>query len=169
MLWASQGITGTAGKSSFRTAPSAGALYPIETYISVQRVEGLESGIYHLDVPRLELEFLQPGDYADDFALSALNQPLLSNAAVVFIWTTIYRRNLSKYGDRGLRYICLDAGHICQNLLLAAEANGCGGCAVAAFFDDEINEILGIDGMEETAIYMAGIGIKKVLSNQIPH
>lgn len=161
MLWASQGITGTAGKFTFRTTPSAGALYPIETYISVQRVENLEPGIYHFNVKDFELELVRPENCGEDLALSALNQQLISNAAVVFIWSSVFRRNISKYGERGLRYICLDAGHICQNLLMSAEANGCGGCAVAAFFDDEVNEIIGIDGVEESAIYMAGVGMKK--------
>lgn len=160
MLWASQGITAAAGNFLFRTAPSAGALYPIETYLSVQRVEGLQSGIYHFDVANFELELLKAGDYGDDITLSALNQQLLSDAAVIFIWTAVYRRNLHKYGDRGMRYIFLDAGHICQNVLLAAEANGCGGCPVAAFYDDEMNQILDIDGLEESTIYLAGVGAK---------
>lgn len=164
MLWASQGITAAAGNHLLRTAPSAGALYPIETYISVQHVEGLKEGIYHLDVASFELELVKPGNHADDIALACLNQQFLSKAAAVFIWSAIYRRNLSKYGDRGLRYIYMDAGHICQNVLLAAEANGCGACPVAAFFDEEVNSILGIDGQKESVLYLAGIGNKSTCS-----
>lgn len=159
MLWAGQGVTAAAGNHLLRTAPSAGALYPVETYISVQRVEGLKEGIYHLDIAGFELELLTPGNHADDIALACLNQHFLGKAAAVFIWSAMYRRNFCKYGDRGLRYIYMDVGHICQNVLLAAEANGCGTCPVAAFFDDELNSILGIDGQEEGALYLAGVGI----------
>ncbi|MCL2340729.1 MAG: nitroreductase family protein, partial [Proteobacteria bacterium] len=74
------------------------------------------------------------------------------------IWTAVLRRNFHKYGDRGLRYVFLDAGHICENLLLAAGAIGGGGCPVAAFFDEEVDAIVGIDGEEETALYLASVG-----------
>lgn len=158
LLWASQGVTGAAGKHLFRAAPSAGALYPIETYVSVQNVEELSSGIYHFDPEHFELEELKAKSCGDDLALAALNQQFISQASVTFIWTALFRRNMSKYGNRGLRYILLDAGHICQNLLLAAESLELRACPVAAFFDDEINEILEIDGEDETVVYMASVG-----------
>lgn len=160
MLWAGQGVTAAAGKNLFRTAPSAGALYPVETYLSVQDVEGLAPGIYHFDVANFELELLKPGNHRDDVALACLNQQFLADAAVVFIWTAVYGRNFYKYGERGLRYIFMDAGHLCQNVLLAAEPTGCGGCPVAAFFDDELNQLLGVDDEEESGIYLAGVGTR---------
>ena len=84
----------------------------------------------------------------------------MENAAVNIIWTSIARRTLAKYGDRGGRYIFLDAGHICQNVLIAAEALSFGSCPVAAFYDQDVNNLLDIDGVEETAIYGASIGKK---------
>ena len=160
LLWASQGVTAAAGSFLFRTAPSAGALYPVETYIAARVVEGLPPGLYHFDPQLFELELVRSGSVSEDLAMAALGQQFVHHAPASFIWSAIFRRNFVKYGNRGLRYVLLDAGHICQNLLLAAEASGCGGCAVAAFFDEEVNEILQIDGEEESAIYMAAIGIK---------
>jgi SagB-type dehydrogenase family enzyme len=160
MLWASQGVTARAGKHSFRTAPSAGALYPIETYVAVERVEDLSPGLYHLDCENFQLELVKPGSCGDDIALACLDQQFMSQAAAVFIWTAVLRRNFQKYGNRGLRYVLLDAGHICQNTLIAAEATGSAGCPVAAFFDEEVNEIIGVDGEGETSLYLAAFGAK---------
>lgn len=158
MLWASQGITAQAGKYLFRTAPSGGALYPIETYLSIHRIEGIEPGLYHFDPELFMLERLTNLSVGEQVASACLNQRFISSSAVTFIWTSIFHRNLNKYRDRGLRYILLDAGHICQNLLIGAEAVGCGGCPVAAFFDDELNSILDIDTERETALYLASVG-----------
>ncbi len=160
LLWASQGVTAQAGPYYLRTAPSAGALYPIETYLAVESVEGIESGLMHFDVRGFQLERLSDGPVAGDVATAALGQGFLRSASVVFIWSSIFRRNMAKYGHRGLRYIFLDAGHICQNLLLAAEALGLGACPVAAFYDDELNALLGLDGEEESVLYMAGVGVR---------
>ena len=158
LLWASQGVTAQAGPYYLRTAPSAGALYPIETYLVVERVVDVAPGIYHFDVKGFQLEALSQGSHMNQLVSAALGQGFLRDAAVVFLWSAVPRRTMSKYGARGLRYIFMDAGNVCQNLLLAAEALGLGACPVAAFFDHELNELLGIDGIEETAIYMAAIG-----------
>ena len=162
MLWASQGITALAGKYLFRTAPSGGALYPIETYLSIHRVEGIDPGLYHFDPELFMLERLTKLSVGEQVAAACLNQKFIASSAVTFIWTSIFHRNLNKYRDRGLRYILLDAGHICQNLLLGAEAVGCGGCPVAAFFDDELNSILDIDTEREAALYLASVGKRNV-------
>ena len=161
LLWAMQGVTAQAGPYYLRTAPSAGALYPIETYVVAERVAGIGPGIYHFDVKGFQLEILQKGDYLNDVASMALGQGFLRDASCVFIWSAILRRTMSKYGSRGLRYIFMDVGHICQNMLLAVEALGLGACPVAAFFDDEVNELLGLDGKEETVIYMAALGRRR--------
>lgn len=158
MLWAAQGITAQAGRQLLRTAPSAGALYPVETYVSMHRVAGQESGLYHLDVRSFQLELVTPGNQGSRLAKAFLDQSFIEQAGVCLIWSAIARRSLSKYGDRGVRYLLLDTAHICQNVLLGAEAVGCGGCPVAAFYDDEVNLLLGIDGIEETALYGAAIG-----------
>ncbi len=160
LLWASQGITAKAGNKGFRTTPSAGALYPIETYLSVHRVDELQPGLYHFDVNNFSLSVLTEISVGDQVAQACLDQGFVATSTVTFLWTAIYRRSMCKYGDRGLRYILLDAGHICQNVLTAAEALGCGGCPIAAFFDDELNAILDVDDGEETVLYAASIGKK---------
>ena len=91
-------------------------------------------------------------------AQAALDQSFIGQAAAVFIWSAMLRRNMAKYGQRGLRYICMDAGHICQNLLLAAGALGRQSCPVAAIYDDELGDLLGLDGVEESVIYLAPVG-----------
>lgn len=161
LFWASQGITARAGSFFFRTAPSAGALYPVETYLSVHNVATVESGMYHFQPAEFCLEKLK-GDYSGNkVAEAALGQSFLARAGVVFIWSAVLRRNFSKYGHRGMRYILMDVGHICQNLLLAAEALGFGACPVAAFYDDELNSLLELDGEQESVIYLASVGAKK--------
>ncbi len=160
LLWASQGVTAQAGPYYLRTAPSAGALYPIETYVALGRIDDIEPGLFHFDVRGFQLERLSDSQPLSDVATSALGQGFIRSASAVFIWSAIFRRNMAKYGHRGLRYIFLDAGHICQNLLLAAQALGFGACPIAAFYDDELNELLGLDGQEESVLYMATIGTK---------
>lgn len=160
LLWASQGLTAQAGKHFLRTAPSAGALYPIETYLSVQNVATLSPGLYHFDPLLFQLELLKDKDIKADICRAFLDQVFMKNAAVNIIWTAISRRSIAKYGDRGGRYLLLDAAHICQNVLLAAEAIDCGSCPVAAFYDEEVNRLLDIDGVEETALYGVSIGKK---------
>lgn len=161
LLWASQGISARSGNFFFRTAPSAGALYPVETYLSLRDVEGVPAGLYHFQPAEFVLERLQEGFIGDKVAAAALGQHFLASASVVFIWSAVLRRNFSKYGHRGLRYVMMDVGHICQNLLLAAEGLGLGACAVAAFFDDQLNDLLGLDGLEESVIYLAGVGLRE--------
>ncbi|MBU0480460.1 MAG: SagB/ThcOx family dehydrogenase [Proteobacteria bacterium] len=158
LLWAAQGITGQAGKYFFRTAPSGGALYPIETYLAINRVEGIAAGIYHFEPQEFLLEKLTSSPPGPDLAAAALGQNFAATAAVTFIWSAVFRRTMSKYGHRGMRYILLDAGHICQNLLLAAEALELSACPMAAFFDREMNDLLHLDPDEESVIYMAAAG-----------
>ena len=160
MLWASQGITAKSGNYSFRTTPSGGALYPIETYIAANHIEDLEPGIYHFDVENFALDKIRTGDQAETVANACMNQKFMASSAVTFLWSVIFRRSMSKYGNRGMSYVLLDAGHICQNTLTAAEAIGSGGCPVAAFYDDEVNDLLGLDGKDETVIYAASVGKK---------
>jgi len=161
LLWASQGITGRAGNFFLRAAPSAGALYPVETYLSVQNVETIDGGLYHFQPAEFSLDNLSGEFSGNKVAEAALGQSFLAQAGVVFIWSAILRRNFSKYGHRGMRYILMDAGHISQNMLLAAEALGLGACPVAAFYDDELNALLGLDGTEESVIYMAAVGTRE--------
>lgn len=160
MLWASQGITAQIGSHFLRTVPSAGALYPVETYISIKGVDGVNPGLYHFNVRDFQLELLEEGNTHKKCADACLNQQFMEAAAVNFIWTGVARRCMSKYGERGARYLLLDAAHICQNLLIAAEAVGCGGCPVAAFYDREVAAVLNIDRHEELPLYAASVGKK---------
>jgi SagB-type dehydrogenase family enzyme len=158
LLWAAQGITAVAGSFLLRAAPSAGALYPVETYLAVHRVEGVDPGIWHFQVPGAALALIQAGDYRRELVEAGLGQDFLGSAAVVFIWTAVLNRAMWKYRERAIRYLFLDAGHICQNLMLAATALGLGVCPVGAFFDDEVEALLKVDGVEETALYLAAVG-----------
>jgi SagB-type dehydrogenase family enzyme len=158
LIWATQGITGTASGFRFRITPSAGALYPIETYVVVNRVMALSSGIYHFNVRKNELEQLMEGDFRVSIAASALDQPMAKDAAVVFVWTAVVERTKWKYRERGYRYLYLDAGHIGQNLYLAATSLKLGCCTIGAFYDDEVNQLIGVDGQKETAVYLGAVG-----------
>jgi len=158
LLWATQGVTAKYGEFLFRTAPSAGGLYPVETYLFLRAVEGLEPGIYHFRAHVFDLELLKKGDYSKELTDAALGQMIVMGAQVTFIWSAVVERSRWKYRQRAYRYIYLDAGHIAQNLYLAAEALGLGACAIGALFDDRINSIIGLDGIEETVIYMATVG-----------
>lgn len=161
ILWATQGITKKFMGYELRAAPSAGALFPVETYVVVQRVEGLEPGIYHYAPQSHSLELLRPGDFREETATAALNQDFLADGAAVFIWTAVFGRSKWKYKERAYRYVYLDAGHIAQNAALAAVALGLGSCQIAALYDDEINALVGADGEEESVVYMTVIGYPK--------
>jgi len=162
LLWATQGLTAQFGDTFFRTAPSAGGLYPVETYLCVRAVDGLEEGIYHFRPGDYDLEFLKRGEFSTALTEAALQQTLILGAQVTFIWSAIIARGSWKYHQRAYRYIYLDAGHIAQNLYLAGEALGLGVCAVGAFYDDDVNRIMDLDGEEETVIYMAAVGFRSL-------
>lgn len=159
LLWAAQGITGVLSGYQLRTAPSAGALYPIETYLLVNRVSGVETGLYHYNVKNHELELLKEGDFSTEVKGGALDQAIAQRAAVVFLWSAIFQRSKWKYLQRAYRYIFLDAGHIAQNLALAAEALNLGSCQIGAIYDDELNQLLDLDGRNESIIYLSSVGV----------
>ena len=158
ILWAAQGITAQAGMHLLRTAPSAGALYPFETYVYIDRVEGVSQGIYHFNVGEFTLASLEEGNFNPLITAASLGQPVVRKAAVVLIWTAMMLRCMVKYRERAVRYIGMDLGHVCQNVQLAATALGLGSCPIGAFYDDELNELLALDGEEETVLYMVTVG-----------
>ncbi|NIO03495.1 MAG: SagB/ThcOx family dehydrogenase [Proteobacteria bacterium] len=158
LLWAIQGITHTEFGYTFRACPSAGALYPIETYLVVNHVEGLMPGVYHFYIPEHQLEVLAQGSFSREISEAALGQDMARRASVVLVWTAVVQRSKWKYKERGYRYIYLDAGHIGQNLYLAASALELGCCTIGALFDEEVNGLIGVDGEEETVVYMAAVG-----------
>jgi SagB-type dehydrogenase family enzyme len=158
LLWATQGITYASRGYALRAAPSAGALYPVETYLAVHRVEGVEPGVWHFQVPDFTLELLQAGDFRQALVGAGLGQGFLGTAGAVFLWTGVLNRARWKYRERAIRYLFLDAGHICQNLMLAATALNLGVCPVGAFFDEEVERLVQADGEEEVALYLAAVG-----------
>lgn len=158
LLWAAQGVTATAHGYALRTAPSAGALYPVESYLIVHAAEEIAPGVYHYNVRAHALEQIKAGDFRTATARAALDQEMVYEASVVFVWTAIFQRSKSKYGQRAYRYIYMDAGHIAQNVALAAVALGLGSCQIAALYDDEVNGLLGVDGKTESTIYMTVVG-----------
>jgi SagB-type dehydrogenase family enzyme len=158
LLWASTGIQRREGGYEFRTAPSAGALYPIETYVIANNVSSLETALYHYSVKSHLLEELGNGDFSPSMAQAALGQEMFLGACAIFVWTALFDRSKWKYRQRAYRYIYLDAGHIAENLALSAASLGLESCQVGAFYDDEVNRIVGVDGAEESAIYLSVIG-----------
>lgn len=160
LLWTTTGIQRKDYNFEYRTAPSAGALYPIETYLIINNLEEISKGLYHYSIKDHELEELKLGDFGIEISNAALGQNMCAKAAVVFIWTAIFERSVWKYGQRGYRYIYLDAGHIGHNLALSATSLNLGSCQIAALFDDEVNELIGVDGKDESTVYMSVVGNK---------
>lgn len=158
LLWATQGITARQWGYDFRSVPSAGALYPIETYVLVNRVESMAAGIYHYDVEESELVLLREGSCGKEASEAALGQELVADAGAVFVWTAMVGRSKWKYRERAYRYIYMDVGHIGQNLYLAATALGLGCCTIGAFYDEEVDRLIGVDGKKEISVYMGAVG-----------
>jgi SagB-type dehydrogenase family enzyme len=158
LLWASQGVTTKYPEFALRAAPSAGALYPVETYLVVHNVDGLKMGVYHYDVMNHALDELRMEDCREEIARAALDQAFVGACNLVFVWTAVFGRSKWKYKDRAYRYVYLDAGHIAQNVALAAVSLGLGSCQVAALYDDEVNTVVGADGHEESIVYMTAVG-----------
>jgi SagB-type dehydrogenase family enzyme len=158
-LWASTGIQRKERGFEYRTAPSAGALYPIETYVIINNVKNIEQGIYHYNIEHHNLEGIKKGDYRYAITEAALNQPMCYHSASIFIWTAIFNSSKCKYGERAYRYIYLDAGHIAENLALSATSINLGTCQIAALYDDEVNQLIEIDGITESTIYLSVVGV----------
>ncbi len=161
LLWAMQGVTGRSHGHGLRASPSAGALYPDDTYCVAHRVDGLGPGVYKYLPAEHRLVTVQQGDLRAETAHAGLRQSMLGDCAVAFIWAATLERALWKYRQRTYRYIYLDAGHICAHLYLACEALGLGCCGVAAFYDDAVNALIDADGETETAVYMAAVGMSE--------
>lgn len=158
LLWASTGLQREEQGHEFRTVPSAGALYPVETYIVANKVENLPAGVYHYAIREHSLEEIRSGYLGFQLQEAALGQDMCANAQAVFIWTAVFPRSTWKYDQRAYRYVYVDAGHIAQNLALAAVSTRMGSCQIGAFFDDKVNAIIEVDGTEESVIYMSVVG-----------
>jgi SagB-type dehydrogenase family enzyme len=154
ILFSAQGITGELEGTKLRAAPSAGALYPIELYAVVHNVSGLAPGLYHYNPFEHSLTQLREGDLRNAIYSAGLTQDALRNANVVLVLSAVPERTTR----RGRRYIYMEAGHIAENALLEAVSLGLGAVPVGAFFDDRLNELLGIDGKEEISLHLVAVG-----------
>jgi len=162
LLWCTQGVQEvTSDNKTLRTVPSAGARHAFETYLLINNVESIDPGLYRFLAVEHKLQQISISpDLSDKFVDGALGQQMVKNCAVTFIWVAVVSRMTWRYGERGYRYMLLDAGHVCQNLYLSGESVNCGTCAIAAYSDDDMNNLLSLDGVNQFVIYMATTGRK---------
>jgi SagB-type dehydrogenase family enzyme len=160
LAWVVRAATGITSPQGLRTAPSAGALYPLETYVAVSRVDGIDPGLYHVDVRAQALEPVRSGSVAGDLMVAGLGQGFLRSAPVVIVLTGLFQRSRWKYRERHYRYVCWEGGHVTQNIYLAAEAAGLGACMVGAFLDGMVNDLVGADGRGEAALGLIALGAR---------
>jgi len=154
LLWAAQGITSEEG---FRTAPSAGALYPLEVYVVAGNVDGLAGGVYRYQAEGHALQRIRDGDLRENLSGCALKQTQITDAMVNIVFAAVFNRTTAKYGERGAQYVYIEAGHAAQNVYLQAEASGIGVCAVGAFYEQEVSELLALPD-DEIPIYILTVG-----------
>jgi SagB-type dehydrogenase family enzyme len=161
LLWCTQGVKEVIPRPvTLRNVPSAGARHAFETFLLVNNIETIEPGIYRYLATKHKLIPINLKDslLSEKLADACLEQSHVKKSAVTFFWVAVVYRMKWRYGERGYRYLHLDAGHVCQNLYLACEAISAGTCAIAAFNDIQVNEILDLDGEEAFAIYLAPVG-----------
>lgn len=168
LLWATQGVRRYAGRQkqvTFRNVPSAGSRHPFETYLFVRNAESLDMGIYHYLPAGHELEVWKSGeDYTKDLTDALCGQKFAAEAPVVFVWSVLPYRTEWRYGQKAHKYVMIDAGHVCENLYLACEAVGCGTCAIGAYDQELLDEVLGFapgpsaEPDYEFAVYAAPVG-----------
>jgi SagB-type dehydrogenase family enzyme len=156
LLYYSSGVTDK--RQGLRAAPSAGATYPIEVYAMVNNVEGLAKGIYHYLIASHELELVREGDFRNEMSRAALGERMFKQANIIFALSAIFQRTQLRYRERAQRYILFEAGHIAQNTYLLATSMKLGACAIGAFYDDEFNRLLGLDGKNESVLYLIALG-----------
>ena len=155
LLWAAQGITDL--KNNYRTAPSAGALYPLETYVIASNVANLPAGVYKYNPQKHLIENISFGDKKTQIYESALRQSAIKEAPAIILFSAVYERTTVKYGDRGLRYVFIEAGHAAQNVYLQAVSLDLGTVVIGAFNEDEIKKIMNMPE-NEYPIYIMPIG-----------
>ncbi len=153
LLWSAQGITSGYG---YRTAPSAGALYPLEIYFSAENVESLDSGIYKYDPINHQIICVKFGFYNQELYRACLYQPQVADAPLVIVITAVFERTTKKYGQRGIRYVFNEVGHVSQNIYLQTTALGLGTVAIGAFEEEMIKSIMGI---KEEPLYVMPVGV----------
>jgi SagB-type dehydrogenase family enzyme len=162
LLWLTQGVKEiTKRPATLRTVPSAGARHAFETFLLINEVQGIAAGLYRFAASQHCLLALETHpSILQEVTTACFEQRQVFDSAVTFIWAAVAERMTWRYVERGYRYLHLDAGHICQNLYLAAEAVDCGVCAIAAFDDQKLNSALGMDGESQFVVYLASLGKK---------
>jgi SagB-type dehydrogenase family enzyme len=146
ILWAGQGITSELGG---RTAPSAGALYPLEIYVAVGNVSGLADGVYKYEPDGHILKKVLDGDVRDRLSKAALGQKWVGEGAIVLVISGVFERTTAKYGERGIRYVHMEVGHVAENVYLQAESLGLGTVFVGAFDEGRVKETMRMEDEEE--------------------
>lgn len=156
-LWATQGLSGR--DKHFRTAPSAGARHPFETYLGILNVDMLKPGIYrYLPLEHRLLFIYEDNNLSEKLVDACLGQAFVGNAALVFIWSVIPYRTEWRYSILSHKVIAIDIGHVCENLYLAGEAVDVGICGIGAYDQGKIDKIIQVDGEDEFTIYLASVG-----------
>jgi SagB-type dehydrogenase family enzyme len=157
ILWAAQGITEQDG--GFRTAPSAGALYPLEVYVVARKegVEGLPEGVYHYIPTGHMLTLLKNGDFAEDLEAATWGQEIVKEAAATIVITGVLSRTAEKYGRRGTQYMFQESGHVAQNVFLQATALRIGTVVMGAFGEAAVRKVLGAEA-NERPLYVQPLG-----------
>jgi SagB-type dehydrogenase family enzyme len=161
LLWATQGVheIWRSGIAVRRTVPSAGARHPFETYLVVNRVAGLATGLYrYLAIEHQLLPLRMDDDLPRQAAVACSHQGFVAQSAVTFVWTALPYRTEWRYALMAPKLVNLDAGHVCHSLYLAAESIGAGICAIAAYDQGAMDDLLGVDGEDEFAMYVAPVG-----------
>jgi SagB-type dehydrogenase family enzyme len=162
LLWSTQGIkvVDKNGVWTKRTVPSGGASHPFETYLIVNKVKDLEPGVYRYLAIEHKLLWLAKSDslIAKQVSDACYGQSFVGESAVVFVWAAVPYRAEWCYSVRGYKDVAIEAGHICQNLYLTCEAIGAGACAIAAYDQKAVDELIGVDGQEEFTVYLAPVG-----------
>lgn len=146
---------------SRRSYPSSGARYPLETYVVLLRSSGVKPGIYHYNVKYNTLELISKGEYTNQIIHATHNQEGITDASMIVLISAVFKRTEIKYGDRGYRYVLLEAGHLAQNIYLIANSMNLYCYTRGEFFDDELNELLDLDGTYESVIYMVVVGVRQ--------
>lgn len=162
LLWATQGVRQVTrqGTRLLRTVPSGGATHPFETYLVVNRVEEIQTGLYRYLSLEHKLLLVSPIDqeWLEKLVFACRGQGFVSQSAVTFIWTVLPYRAEWRYVNDAHKAIAQDSGHVCQNLYLASESIRAGACAVAAYAQNAIDALLGLDGEDEFVMYVAAVG-----------
>lgn len=161
LLWSTQGVKKIVNKgyATLRTVPSAGARHPFETYLIVNNIKDLNKGLYRYLPLEHKLVFEKELPHIKvDLTKALLNQQFAADSDVIFIWAAVPYRTEWRYETAAAKIIAIDAGHVCENLYLAAEAVNAGVCAIAAYDQDKMDSIISADGKEEFTIYLASVG-----------